>query len=72
MIPCRARLVTVDETWLFHYDPETKQKSMKWWYRGSPHLKHSECENPLENFSPGFFEIKTTSSSLIIFQMAKL
>ena len=24
------RLVTMDETWLYHYDPETKQKSMEW------------------------------------------
>jgi len=23
MISCRARLVTMDETWLYHYDPET-------------------------------------------------
>jgi len=22
-----SRLVTMDETWLFHYDPETKQQS---------------------------------------------
>jgi hypothetical protein len=24
------RLVTVDETWLYHYDPEKKQQSMEW------------------------------------------
>ena len=24
------RLLTVDETWLYHYDPETKQQSMEW------------------------------------------
>ena len=29
------QLVTVDETWLYHYDPQTKQKSMKWWHSGS-------------------------------------
>jgi len=23
-------LVTMDETWLYHYDPETKQQSMEW------------------------------------------
>jgi len=23
-----SRMVTMDETWLFHYDPETKQQSM--------------------------------------------
>jgi hypothetical protein len=26
MISCRARLVTMDETWLYRYDPETKQQ----------------------------------------------
>jgi hypothetical protein len=25
MTPCQARLVTMDETWLYHYDPETKK-----------------------------------------------
>ena len=24
-----SRLVTIDETWLYHYDPETKQQSME-------------------------------------------
>jgi len=28
MISSRARLVTMDETWLYHYDPETKQQSI--------------------------------------------
>ena len=27
-----SRLVTMDETWLYHYDPETKQQSMEWWH----------------------------------------
>ena len=27
MISCGARLVTMDETWLYHYDPETKQSN---------------------------------------------
>jgi len=26
----------MDETWLNHYDPETKQKSMEWRNSGSP------------------------------------
>ena len=34
--------------------------------------KNSECQNPLEKFSPLFFGIKTASSSLIIFQRAKI
>ena len=74
MISCRARLVTMDEAWLYHYDPETKQQSMEWRHSGSPRPtpKNSECKNPLEKFSSQFFGIKTASSSLIIFQKAKL
>jgi hypothetical protein len=49
----------MDETWLYHYDPETKQQSMEWWHSA---LKNSECKNPLENFSPQFFGIKTHPS----------
>jgi len=37
-----------------------------------PTPKNSECKNPLENFSPKFSGIKKASSSLIIFQRAKL
>jgi len=67
------QLVTMDETWLYHYDPETKQQSMEWRHSGSPHpQKNSECKNPLEKFSPQFFGIKTASSSLITFQRVKL
>jgi len=31
-----SRLVTIDETWLYHYDLETKQQSVEWWHSGSP------------------------------------
>jgi len=34
-----SRLVTMDETWLYHYDPETKQQSMEWRHSGSPSPK---------------------------------
>ena len=39
MISCRARLVTMDETRLYHHDPETKQQSMEWRHSGSPRPK---------------------------------
>jgi len=39
MIFCRARLVTMDKTWLYHYDPETKQQSVEWRHSGSPRPK---------------------------------
>jgi len=31
-----SRLVTMDETCLYHYDPETKQQSVEWQHSGSP------------------------------------
>jgi len=37
-----------------------------------PAPKNSECNNPLEKFWPRFFGTKTASSSLIIFQAAKI
>ena len=37
-----------------------------------PAQKNSECKNLLEKFSPRFLGIMTASSSLIIFQRAKL
>jgi hypothetical protein len=42
-----SRLVIMDETWYYHYDPETKQQSMEWWHNGSPRPKYSKCKNPL-------------------------
>ena len=32
----RVRFVTMDETRLYHYDPETKQQSVEWRHSGSP------------------------------------
>jgi len=34
-----SRLVAMDETWLYHYDPEIKQQSMDWRHSGSPRPK---------------------------------
>jgi len=34
-----SRLVTMDETWLNHYDLEAKQQSMEWRHSGSPRPK---------------------------------
>jgi len=62
-----SRLVTMDETWSYHYDPETKQQSMECRHSGSARPKNPECKNPLEKVSPLFCGIKTASSSLIIF-----
>jgi len=34
-----SRLETMDETWLYHYDPEIDQQSMEWRHSGSPRPK---------------------------------
>jgi len=66
-----SRLVTMDETWLNHYDPETKQESMEWRHSGLPHPKLIlGTKLPWKSYR--FFGIKTASSSLIVFQKAKL
>jgi len=31
-----SQLVTMEEIWLYHYDPETKQQSMEWRHSSSP------------------------------------
>ena len=57
MISFWGRLLTTDETWLYHYDPETKQQSMEWRHVGSPlpDPKYSSCKNLLEKFFPSIF-----------------
>ena len=72
MISCRARLVTMDETWFITM---TRRQSNNQWSGGiaaRPAPKNSEFKNPMEKFSPQLFEIKSASLSLIIFQRAKL
>jgi len=49
-----------------------RQSNNQWSIAAHPAPKNSECKNPLEKFSPRFFGIKTASSSLVIFQRAKL
>jgi len=68
----QSRLVTTDETWLYHYDPETEQQSMEWRHSGSPRPKKFRVQKPLGKFWLRFFGIKRASTSLIIFQKAKL
>ena len=67
-----SRLVTMDETRLYHYGPETKQQSMEWRHSGSHRPKKLRVQISAGKFSPRFFGIKTASSPLIIFQRSKL
>ena len=57
------------------YITMTWRQSNNQWSSGiasHPAPKNYECKNPLEKFSPQFFGIKTASSTLMIFQRAKL
>ena len=47
-----SRLVTMDETWLYHYD--SRQSSNQWSFGIAAHStpKISKCKNPLEKFQP--------------------
>jgi len=57
------------------YITVAQKQSNNWWSGGIaayPTPKNSECKNALEKFSPRSFRIKMASSSLIIFQRAKL
>jgi hypothetical protein len=50
-----SRLVTMDETWLYHCDPETRQQSMEWRHSGSPRLpKKSRVQKPIGKFLATF------------------
>jgi len=59
-----SRLVTMDETRLYHYNPETKQQSTEWRHSGSPRPKKFCVQKSAGKV--------LASSSLIIFQRAKL
>jgi len=50
-----SRLVTVDETWLYHYDPEAKQQSMEWRHRGSPRPKKFGVQKSTGKFLASIF-----------------
>jgi len=50
-----SRLLTMDETWLYHYDPETTQQSVEWRHSCSPRPKNSRCKKSAGNFLPRLF-----------------
>ena len=71
-VSCRARLVTIGETWFYHCDPETKPQTMEWRHSGSPRPKIPSAKIRWKISLLEFFGFKTASSSMIIFQRAKL
>jgi len=50
-----SRLLTMDETWLYQYDPETKQQSMEWRHSGSPRPKKFRVEKSTGKFLASIF-----------------
>ena len=52
MFSFRVRLLTKDETWLYHYDPETKQQSMEARHNHSPRPKKFLFHQPAGTFLP--------------------
>ena len=61
-----SQMVTMDDTWLYHFEPEIKKESIELGHSGSPCLV-------TKNFRlPRFFGIKRAYSSMIIFQRAEL
>ena len=48
MFSCRALLVTMEETWLYHYDLGTNNNQWSGGITAQTAPKNSECKNPLE------------------------
>jgi len=63
-----SRLMTMVETWLYQYDPETKQQSMQWRHRGSPHPKKFRVQKSVRKVLASIF----WDQDGIIFQRTKL
>jgi len=49
------RIVTMDETWLYLYEPESKQQSMVWKHPDSPHPKKARTSKSAGKFMFMFF-----------------
>jgi len=50
-----SRLVTMDETWLYRYAPETKQHSMEWRHSGSPRPKKFQVQKSARKLLASIF-----------------
>ena len=61
----------MDETWLYHYDPETKQQSVEWRHSGSPRPKKFRVQNFAGKVLASIFGDED-GILLSIFQRAKL
>lgn len=50
-----SRIVTCDETWVHHYDPETKQQSMEWRHKDEPSPRKFKREKTVRKVMCIFF-----------------
>jgi len=50
-----SRLVTMDETWLYHNDPETTKQLMEWRHTGSPRPKKFRVQKTAGKFLASIF-----------------
>lgn len=63
-------IVTEDETWMHHWDPPTKQKSVQWVYKGPSPLKKAKTQSSAEEVMfPVFWDSK---GIILIEHMPKL
>ena len=54
-----SRVITGDESWVYGYDPETKQQSSQWKSPGSPRPKKArQSRNALKSMLIVFFDIR--------------
>ena len=44
-----SRLITMDECWVYHYDPETKEQSRQWKHVDSPSSKKVKTQPQHKN-----------------------
>jgi len=49
-----SRIITGDETWIHHWDPDTKQESMQWKHVNSPPCRKFRTQRRLESYGHNF------------------
>ena len=52
-----SRIITGDETWVHHHDPETEQESMQWKHKGSLTPKKFRVQQSAGDIMATFFKI---------------
>jgi len=53
-----SRTITGDETWIHHWDPDTKQESMQWKHVSSPPLRKFRTQCRLESCGHNFLGLQ--------------